>query len=85
LDLPHELVQNASESYSIFPEKEKAVADSATFDPQTKEYRTSIESIVYIDSQDHKRYTLPFTWVFTVADGKITKSFATDHPITEVK
>jgi hypothetical protein len=84
LKLPQEIVPNATTSFSITGDRRTAIVNSAVLDPITKDYRATDECVLYLESQDGRRYSLPFTWTFIVADGKITKSFTTNHPITEV-
>lgn len=46
--------------------------------------RLPVECEVRLETMDKKKYSLKFTWFFTIQDGSITKSEVLDRPIDEI-
>jgi hypothetical protein len=78
------LVAGLSTGFKISEMVKNIILLRASRDESTGKDRTSLECSVSISTQDHKRYLLPYTWVFVVKDGAIASSFAIDRPITKL-
>jgi hypothetical protein len=53
-------------------------------DPTALAERIPVEGVVYLSTQDKKKYSLGFTWFFKKKDGKLTEGNTVDHPIVEI-
>jgi hypothetical protein len=47
--------------------------------------KVPFDCTVSVTTQDKRRYSLPFTWIFVVKDGSTSRSYAVSHAIIEVR
>ena len=85
VELPQGIPPGASTRLVVSESQKQNLLVAARFDQVTRDFRGQLESAIYIETEDNRRYRMAFTWVFIVKDGALSRSFATDQPIEEIK
>lgn len=78
------IARSAWVSFGYTESTKSAHASKAQYDPVTQDYRATLQDSILIETENHKRYNIPFTVTLVVKDGVITQLIATANQISEV-
>ena len=82
--LPQLIAQNTFLQISITDQRRQWVLLKTTRDNVTNDDRISIDCSFSVETDDKKKYLVPFTWTFIVRDGAIVRSFTANRAPVEI-